>query len=44
VRSAGPDTIIVTDGFSCREQIVQLAQRPAFHSAEILARACDRSA
>jgi FAD/FMN-containing dehydrogenase/Fe-S oxidoreductase len=44
VRSAGPDTIIVTDGFSCREQIVQLAQRPAFHFAEILARACDRSA
>jgi Fe-S oxidoreductase len=44
VRAAGPDTIIVTDGFSCREQIVQLAQRPAFHFAEVLARACGRSA
>ncbi len=44
VRAAGPDAIIVTDGFSCREQIVQLAQRPAFHFAEVLARACARSA
>ncbi|MFZ0302349.1 MAG: heterodisulfide reductase-related iron-sulfur binding cluster, partial [Terracidiphilus sp.] len=42
VRAAGPDTIIVTDGFSCREQIVQLGQRPAFHFAEVLARACHR--
>jgi FAD/FMN-containing dehydrogenase/Fe-S oxidoreductase len=44
VRAAGPDTIVVADGFSCREQIVQLAQRPAFHFAEVLARACDRGA
>jgi FAD/FMN-containing dehydrogenase/Fe-S oxidoreductase len=44
VCSAAPDTIIVTDGFSCREQIVQLAQRPAFHFAEILSRACHSEA
>jgi FAD/FMN-containing dehydrogenase/Fe-S oxidoreductase len=44
VRAAAPDTIIVTDGFSCREQIVQLAQRPAVHFAEVLARSCHRNA
>jgi FAD/FMN-containing dehydrogenase/Fe-S oxidoreductase len=44
VRAAAPDTIVVADGFSCREQIVQLAQRPAFHLAEVLVRACRRGA
>ncbi|MGO9324995.1 MAG: FAD-binding and (Fe-S)-binding domain-containing protein [Terracidiphilus sp.] len=38
VQSAGPSTILVADGFSCREQIAQLSNRPAFHFAEILAR------
>jgi FAD/FMN-containing dehydrogenase/Fe-S oxidoreductase len=38
VQSAGPSTILVADGFSCREQIVQLSGRPAFHFAEVLAR------
>jgi Fe-S oxidoreductase len=37
VRSASPDTIIVTDGFSCREQIQQNTERRATHLAEVLA-------
>ena len=40
VNSAGPMTMIVTDGFSCREQIAQLSGRKAMHFAEILARTC----
>ncbi|MGB7168294.1 MAG: FAD-binding oxidoreductase, partial [Acidobacteriaceae bacterium] len=36
VRAADPDTILVADGFSCREQIAQNTNRRAFHSAEIL--------
>jgi hypothetical protein len=27
VQSAGPSTILVADGFSCREQIAQLSRR-----------------
>ena len=38
VNAAGPSTILLADGFSCREQIVQLSGRPAFHFAEVLAR------
>jgi Fe-S oxidoreductase len=44
VRSAAPNTIIVADGFSCREQIDQLAHTQALHFAEVLARTCRRSA
>jgi Fe-S oxidoreductase len=40
VRSAGPMTIVVADGFSCREQIAQLGKREAMHFAEVLAHAC----
>jgi FAD/FMN-containing dehydrogenase/Fe-S oxidoreductase len=40
VQSAGLATIIVADGFSCREQIDQLAHRQAVHFAEVLARTC----
>jgi FAD/FMN-containing dehydrogenase/Fe-S oxidoreductase len=36
VRQAGPDTFILTDGFSCREQIVQATGRQAVHLAELL--------
>jgi Fe-S oxidoreductase len=36
VRQAAPDTLIVSDGFSCREQIRQLTGRRAFHVAEVL--------
>jgi Fe-S oxidoreductase len=37
VRSADPYTVIVTDGFSCREQIAQNTSRRAVHVAEVLA-------
>jgi FAD/FMN-containing dehydrogenase/Fe-S oxidoreductase len=37
VRSADPNTVIVTDGFSCREQIAQNSSRRAVHVAEVLA-------
>jgi Fe-S oxidoreductase len=37
VRAAGEDTLIVADGFSCREQIEQCTGRPALHTAEVLA-------
>ena len=37
VRSAPADALIVTDGFSCREQITQGTGRPALHLAEVLA-------
>jgi FAD/FMN-containing dehydrogenase/Fe-S oxidoreductase len=40
VQAAGPTTLIVADGFSCREQIAQLSRRKAMHFAEILARGC----
>lgn len=36
VRSAGKDTLIITDGFSCREQIEQLTDRHALHTAQVL--------
>jgi FAD/FMN-containing dehydrogenase/Fe-S oxidoreductase len=40
VESAGPLTIVVADGFSCREQISQLGLRDAKHFAEVMARTC----
>jgi FAD/FMN-containing dehydrogenase/Fe-S oxidoreductase len=40
VQSAGPTTIILADGFSCREQIAQLSSRQALHFAELLAHTC----
>jgi hypothetical protein len=36
VRQAHADTLIVADGFSCREQIVQGTGRRAMHLAEVL--------
>jgi Fe-S oxidoreductase len=36
VRAAAPDTLIVTDGFSCREQVVQSTGRRACHLAEVM--------
>ena len=41
VESAGPMTVLVADGFSCREQIEQLGRKQALHFAEVLARSCD---
>ncbi|HLI03236.1 MAG TPA: FAD-binding and (Fe-S)-binding domain-containing protein [Terracidiphilus sp.] len=40
VQAAGPMTIVLADGFSCREQIAQLGARQALHFAEVLARTC----
>jgi FAD/FMN-containing dehydrogenase/Fe-S oxidoreductase len=40
VEAASPQTILVADGFSCREQISQLSGRAALHFAEVLANAC----
>jgi hypothetical protein len=36
VRAAPADTLIITDGFSCREQIAQTTGRKALHLAEVL--------
>ena len=36
VRSAAPETIVVADGFSCREQIQQSTGRTAIHLADVL--------
>jgi FAD/FMN-containing dehydrogenase/Fe-S oxidoreductase len=36
VRAALPDTLIVADGFSCREQIAQATGRRAMHLADVL--------
>jgi FAD/FMN-containing dehydrogenase/Fe-S oxidoreductase len=40
VRAATPETILVTNGFSCREQIAQNSPRRAVHLAEVLAGNC----
>ncbi len=40
VEAAGPMTIVVADGFSCREQIAQLGHKQALHFAEVLAHNC----
>ena len=40
IERAGPLTLIVADGFSCREQIAQLSHRSAMHFAEIMAHNC----
>lgn len=37
VRRASPETILVSNGFSCREQISQNSTRHAVHLAEVLA-------
>jgi Fe-S oxidoreductase len=36
VRGADPDTLVVTDGFSCREQVEQNTGRRPLHVAELL--------
>jgi Fe-S oxidoreductase len=41
VRNAKPQTIVVADGFSCREQIMQTTDRQALHPAEVMKMAID---
>jgi Fe-S oxidoreductase len=36
VRETPPDALVIADGFSCREQIVQETGRRAVHLAEVL--------
>jgi Fe-S oxidoreductase len=36
VRAAHPDALIITDGFSCREQIAELTGRGALHLAQVI--------
>ena len=43
VRSAAEDTLIVADGFSCREQIAQTTDRRALHLAEVIRLALNES-
>jgi len=41
VRNAADATLIIADGYSCREQIAQTTSRRALHLAEVLAMAID---
>ena len=36
VREASEDTLVVTNGYSCREQIEQGAGRKSMHLAEVI--------
>jgi len=36
VRAATPETLVIADGFSCREQIAQATGRRPLHLAEVL--------
>ena len=36
VRAAEADTLVVADGFSCREQIAQTTDRKALHLAHVI--------
>jgi Fe-S oxidoreductase len=38
VRDAGPDAVVLADGFSCRTQLDDLAGVAAVHLAQLLAR------
>ena len=42
VRAAGSETLVVANGFSCREQIEQLGGRETLHLAEVLAQGLAR--
>jgi FAD/FMN-containing dehydrogenase/Fe-S oxidoreductase len=42
VRAAKHDTLIVTNGYSCREQIAQCTERKALHLAEVIQMAIHR--
>ena len=43
VRAASGETLIIADGFSCREQIAQTTDRRALHLAEVLQMALHKS-
>ncbi len=39
IRSASNETLVLANGFSCREQIEQATDRKTAHTAEVMARA-----
>jgi len=41
VRNAGPDAVVLADGFSCRTQLADLAGRRSSHLAQVLAEHLD---
>ena len=43
VRAADEETLIITDGFSCREQIAQTTDRTGIHLAEVIQMALHES-
>lgn len=43
VRKAEKDTLIIADGFSCREQIMQETDRQPLHLAEVIQRAMNQT-
>jgi FAD/FMN-containing dehydrogenase/Fe-S oxidoreductase len=43
LREVGEDTLVIADGFSCRGQVEQLADRPALHVAQVVQRALRES-
>ena len=43
VRAAARDTLLIADGFSCREQIRQTTDRVALHTAQVMKIALGRS-
>ncbi|MEO9061569.1 MAG: FAD-linked oxidase C-terminal domain-containing protein [Nitrosospira sp.] len=44
VRNATPETLVVADGYSCREQIAQTTRRKGLHTAEVIHMALQHSA
>ena len=44
VRNATPETLVVADGYSCREQIAQTTRRKGLHTAEVIHMALQNSA
>ncbi|MGH9455432.1 MAG: FAD-binding and (Fe-S)-binding domain-containing protein, partial [Terriglobia bacterium] len=43
VRAASPETLIIADGYSCREQIAQCTGRRALHLAEVIGMALGKA-
>ena len=44
VRAAARDTLLIADGFSCREQIRQTTDRVALHTAQVMKMALEQLA
>jgi hypothetical protein len=42
IRRAAADTLLIADGYSCREQITQMTGRRALHVAEVVQMALHR--